>query len=346
MLVLPFNRTDSHSSATYALYGKLPNRPDFVRVNANHPVALEFDELVQRNLERLTYEAGWELRYEDLSVVDFQYISRDRRFAMIGSLLPSRDQAGRRYPLVAAAILPVDAIARYLPVSPIAYEVFYDGLREQLSNAIENSVEALACRQFLESHLRFSDNAAADLELAVSVVQRFMTAEPATRLDELLSGENGAGGLQQALLNIAFYVAFLRRFDNPATNQLLVLPLSPMKGERALVASVWLSLLSIVQPSGGDRGRWQGSYILLRRKDGATSLIASMGRMPESFVGLMLGGQCEEPMRLDLAVPHEAWRSHQMYPEVSYALGRLLADPQCRIELLYDYLQDIGKQLQ
>lgn len=346
MLVLPFNRSDTQSSATYVLYGKLPNRPDFVRVNANHPAALEFDELVQRNLEQLAFEPGWELRYEDLSVVDFQYITRDRRFVMIGALLPSTDQAGRRYPLIAAAILPLDTIAPYLPVSPIAYEVFFDGIREQLANAIENSVEALACRQFLESHLRFNENASADLELAVNVVQRFMATESAARLNDLLPAGEEFGGLQQALLNIAFYQTFLRRFDNPATNQLLVFPLSPQKGERALIASVWLSLLSVLAPGQSGKPEWQGSYILLRRKDGETRLLCSVGRMPERFVGLMLGGTCAPALQLDLTTPHEAWRSHAMYAEVSYALGRLLADPQCRIKLLYDYLGDIGRQLQ
>ena len=85
---------------------------------------------------------------------------------MLGVLTPSSDQAGRRYPLVAACIMPYDDIARHLAVLPIAFEVFFDGLREQVINAVENSVEALSCRQFLESSMRTYESGNDDLQLA------------------------------------------------------------------------------------------------------------------------------------------------------------------------------------
>lgn len=345
MLVMPFNRAESQLAASYVLHGKLPNRPDFVRVNANHPVALELDELIQRNLERHSQEAGWERSYKATEAVDFQYISRDRSHAMIGVLVPSQDQAGRHYPLLAAAVLPTESVDGHFPVSPIAYEVFFDGLREQMSNAIENSVEALSCRQFLDSHLRSSEGGAADLALAGSVVRRFMEQQPASRLGQLLAGSEG-GGLQQALLNIAFYQAFLRRFDNPATNQVVVLPLTGNPGEHGLIASSWLSMLSVLW--FGDHGAmpWRGSYLLVRRNGEPTRLVASVGRIPDRFFGAMVGGDIDPGMQLDLSTANPAWSSHRLYPEVSYALGRLLADPGCTLATLYDYLKDIGKQLQ
>ena len=117
MLILPFNRTETQLTASYSLFGKLPNRADFVRVNANHPVALEFDGQIQNALERMAAPRG------DAAAalpVDFLYISRDQRHLMIGALMPSQDQAGRRYPFIAAAILPGDSVDGFLPVSPIA----------------------------------------------------------------------------------------------------------------------------------------------------------------------------------------------------------------------------------
>src|SRR6478735_71587 len=120
MMVLPFKHGVAGSAATYTLYGKLPNRADFVRVNADHAVATEFDALIQHTFERLATRDNWELSYDAVAPVEFQYVSRDLRHTFLGVLSPSSDQAGRRYPLVAGAILPSEAIAGYAHVAPIA----------------------------------------------------------------------------------------------------------------------------------------------------------------------------------------------------------------------------------
>ncbi len=346
MKVLPFKRPEAGASATYTLYGKLPNRADFVRVNADHAAATEFDELIQRTFERLACERDWEKAYDASAPVAFQYVSRDLRHTLLGVLSPSSDQAGRRYPLVAGAILPSDSIAGYAHIAPIAYEVFFDGLREQVSTAVENSVEALSCRQFLESQLRASDTATADFELAQSVVSRFMKTTSITRLNDLLAGGTYSSSLEQALLNLAFYRAFLRRFDNPATNQVIVLPLPVDKGERALVASAWLSILAALWQGAINSEPWRGNYMMLELSSETVVLAACFGRAHEKFATIMLGGSLETASRLDLHSEQDAWKNHRLYAEVSYALGRLLADPALSLQALCEFLRDVGKKLE
>ena len=346
MLVLPFNRTETQTVASYTLFGKLPNRADFVRVNANHPVALEFDEFIQSALEYMAGEPGAIERAAQTGTVDFQYVSRDQRQIMLGVLMPSHDQAGRRYPLVAAAILPFESIEGYLPVAPIVYEVFFDGLREQVINAVENSVEALSCRQFLESNLRAYETGDDDLKLARSVVERFMSIQPTSRIADLLAATARPATLQQALLNIAFYQAYLRRFDNRATNQLFLLPLSANKGEQSLIASTWLAILSALWWETDTGNSWRGSYLVVRHPNESAQLVASIGKMPASFGRVMLGASIESPMVLDLGAENEAWMSHRMYAEASYALGRILADPDCRLSALCGFLNDMSRELE
>lgn len=346
MLDLPFNRIDTPLAASYTLFGKLPNRADFVRVNANHPAALEFDGLVQRVFERAdvavdSFEAAGRSH-----TVDFQYVSRDRRYVLVGVLIPSRDQAGRRYPLVAAAILPCEVVEAYLPVSPIVFEVFFDGLRDQVTNAVDNSVEALSCRQFLESSLRAYEAADDDLLLARNVVERFMAGQTVRRMADLLLNSSHPENFQQALLNIAFYQAYLRRFDNRATNQLVLLPLSGNKGEHALIASTWLSILSALWPVTEPGSAWRGSYLFVSRPGEDAQLVASVGCIPDSFSSVMLGGTIDRSMLLDLGVEHDAWKSHRMYAEASYALGRLLADPDFRLSKLLGFLENMSRQLE
>lgn len=335
------------SEASYALFGKLPNRPDFVRVNHLHPAAQEFDDLIQRTFERNAAHIDWQPGAALPAAVDFQYVTRDQRYTLLGVLSPSFDQAGRRYPLVGAAILPTASIEAFLPCSPIAFEVFFDGLREQVANAIENSVEALSCRQFLETHVRDCESANADFELADSVVRRFMAGQAAVKLGDLLANSMAAAELQQALLNLIFYREFLQRFDNPATNQIISLPLSGNNGEQALIASAWLSMLATLSGGSGGRSRWLGSYLIVRSKGGASArLVVSAGRIPEPFSLVMLGAAVDSTTQLDLASEQTAWKSHRTYAEVSYALGRLLADPGCLLSTLRDFLGDVGRQLE
>jgi type VI secretion system protein ImpM len=344
-MVLPFRRIEAEAAGGYALYGKLPNRAEFVRVNAHHPAIAEFDELIQRTLERLAARDDWADSYDGCGPTSFQLVSGDFQHTLVGVLAPSRDQAGRRYPLVAAAISPGFTMAGHARVAPIAHEVFFDGLREQVRNAIENSVEALSCRQFLESQSQVNASAAADIDLAVSVVSRFMSTTPAMRLDGLLAEHEQGARLEQALLNLAFYRAFLRRFDNVATNQIIVLPLPQASGEQALIACAWLSVIDALFGRDDSGTGWRGNYAILHTSRGEMALLTCFNKVHEKFSMLMLGGTSEASMVLDLCNEHEAWKNHRLYSEVSYALGRLLGDRTLSIRDLCRFLEDVGQKL-
>jgi type VI secretion system protein ImpM len=344
-MVLPFKRAEAEAAGGYALYGKLPNRADFVRVNAYHPAVAEFDELIQRTLERLIARDGWAESYDRFGPVSFKLVSSDLRYTLIGVLAPSRDQAGRRYPLMAAAISPGDSIAGRASVAPIVHEVFFDGLRDQVRNAIENSVEALSCRQFLESQLHINNSAAADLELASSVVNRFMSTTPAARLQGVLMADGAGIRLEQALLNLAFYRAFLRRFDNVATNQIIVLPLPDANGEQALIACAWLSVIEALFGNDGSETGWCGNYAVLPTGPEKTVLITCFNKIHDKFAMMMLGGTPDPSVTLDLCHEYEAWKNHRLYSEVSYALARLLVDDALPIKDLCRFLQDVGQKL-
>ena len=235
------------------VFGKLPNRPDFVRINATHPVATEFDEFVQTVLEQLRTQADWEERYDFAPVIDFCYPSRDQKWVFIGALLSSHDQSQRRYPLVAGAAFPAQTLGQARRLMPIACEVFFEGLREQLSNAIDNSVEAMACRQFLEAQTASWSSGTTDLPLAAEIVQNFLDSHHPAVLEVELS--TCLSPLGQALLNISFYRDFLRRFYAPSALQVIELPLQGGRGKAALHACAWLSILAAIS---GSIEPWSG----------------------------------------------------------------------------------------
>ena len=138
--MLPFLKPQEEP-VHYAIVGKLPNRPDFVRINATHPVVHEFDELMQSAMVHLRNEAGDDDRYLR-TVTDFCYTSNDQQWIFLGVLMGSRDQSGRRFPFFAGIVVPYDQIAADAALTPISHELYFDELRRQIANAIDNAVEA------------------------------------------------------------------------------------------------------------------------------------------------------------------------------------------------------------
>ena len=272
--------------------------------------------------------------------------SRDRRYALIGCAIPSTDSAGRRYPLVAAVILTAELFLSYRSAVPIACEVFLDGKLAQLENALDNSVEALSCRQYLEGSVPTTAGGD-DLRLAESVVTRFLEQQSVTALGALLAeqeaspAEAGSTLLQQALLNILFYQDHLSRFDSAATNQLIGLPLSGNAGEQALVASAWLELVAAITTPAV----WNGNHLCVRVQGDTPRLLVGIGQLPDAFCGALIGRLPQTECQLDLRHAQDAWKSHRMYAEVSYAVGRLLADPHVSIASLCVFLRDVGSKV-
>lgn len=329
------------STVPYVVFGKLPNRADFVRINATHPAATEFDEFIQNTLEQFRTQVDWEERYDFAPVIDFCYPTRDQRWAFVGALLSSCDQTRRRYPLVAALVLPASSLGSERRLLPIAGEVFFEGLREQLSTAIDNSVEAMACRQFLEGHAALWSTGTDDLPLAGEIVKQFMDTHHPSILEGQLAAEHPGSTLLQALLNIAFYRDFLRRFNNPAAIQVLDLPLRGARGEAALHASAWLTLLAALS---GAQEPWNGGFLLRQGRDSAR-LFATFGRMPEKALLLAMGGTTREDTRLNLADEQKTWQAHKLYAETAYALDRVLSDPDLNLSQMFAFLKDASQKI-
>lgn len=336
--MLPFLKP-LEETVNYAIVGKLPNRPDFVRINATHPVVNEFDELIQNAMTQLLKEPDSEQRYLG-TVTDFYYTSRDQQWVFMGVLMGSRDLSGRHFPFFAGIVLPSTQIASDAALTPISHEIYFDELRRQIANAIDNAVEAISCQAYLHTQCNDESCGAVDFTLAHDLVERFSTSQTVSRLSEVLSLDSDPGELDQALLNIACYGDFLRRFENPATLQEIVLPLPVETGEGTLIAAEWLSLLM----AAWGLPTWRGSYFIRRDTDSAW-LAASYGRIPERFMPWIVGGTLNNSVRLNLVSEEEAWRAHIYYAETAYALGRLLSDPGASMLALREALIEIGRKL-
>ncbi len=63
------------SIATYTIFGKLPGRSDFLYINATHPIAREFDNILAQSLDAVSSTPGWEENYDHAGPCDFFFVS-------------------------------------------------------------------------------------------------------------------------------------------------------------------------------------------------------------------------------------------------------------------------------
>jgi type VI secretion system ImpM family protein len=90
------------------VFGKLPIHGDFLRVVRPGPEGEALDRWIAEGLERAHEELGAAFDAEFASARPLRFVARDEntRRGVVGVWRPSRDAAGRRYPVVAGFTLP------------------------------------------------------------------------------------------------------------------------------------------------------------------------------------------------------------------------------------------------
>jgi type VI secretion system protein ImpM len=336
-MALAFWRQDTPAvEAGYCLFGKLPHRADFIRVNATAPVAYEYDQLLADTITSLAQDPGWETAYDITAPTLFAYRGRDQQSWLFGGQCPSNDQQGRRFPMVGGVTRSAAKIGTKLALIPLALEVFYSGLVDHLENAVTNSVDAVTLRSFLEGFAEQDALIESDLELANRLLRQFTTTHTSADLLVILRSAYPHASLEQALLNIAFYANFLRHFPQAVTAQEIVLPLPSAVGTAALAASAWLQLISGLI---GDAQRICGFFF---RRD---VLVVAIDLFSDHFSPLLPLTHSAKGRGLMLTAEHEAWRAHPFYQEIRYALTRLISEPDVPLQAVFECAEQIGSRL-
>jgi type VI secretion system protein ImpM len=307
----------------YAVFGKLPRRADFVRINAGHPVVRELDELLANSLAFASQQTDWhEETYLNAAASDIQFISSDARWCFCGVLQPSHDEAGRLYPLVGGIVLPAHAVVPHCAELSIANELFYAGLRDQLASAADNAVEMLACQHFLETQAAQNPHAKDDLSLAEKVLERHMRQTPSLHLQTTLD-DAGFADLDAHLLAFAFHSELVRRHGDGIREQTILLPLSGQPGEDVLDQAVWLTFYLVAL------GKWRNhfpSFVGITR-DKQRYLAIAPKRFDERFIAGLWGITPAPESILNVGAEDAPWRQHPARTVAAYILERQLQDP-------------------
>lgn len=325
--------------AQFCIFGKLPRRGDFVRINATHPAATQLDTVLAESIRQLDSDARID-GYRAMPPTSFVIRSRDGAWLSLGVIHPSHDESGRNYPLVAASLLQSDGPQPPIAVLMLSNELFFNGLQEQLGNAIDNAVEMLACRQYLEEQSIFGASSAADLELAEQLLSRHLSL---TRPDYLagLLRQHGDTDIEALLLSFVFHSQLLRKFKDSLSAQTYLLPLPAGDGEDMLAAVTWLSLFSAATAGMRDIP----VQCLIIRQPQASYLALVPGALSEHLLAQCWGVPLDARFIIDVDDEQAPWRNHQSYAEAAYILSRRLTDPQFSVAQLCDVMASLSRSL-
>lgn len=322
----------------HAVFGKLPDHLEFIRINAGAPMIQELDHCVQEALEQAAASQDWKERFDATPPMDLCMNSVDGKWIFLGSLRASRDGSGRRYPLIAGTVLPAQVFDGDQSTLPLGGELFFEAARQTLAQVLVGHIDASECESFLGEYESTWENWPMNHDLAKGIALKFMESNHPRALESPFLAKGMT--LYQAILNLVFYRDFLRRFQSPATLQIVEIPLKVGRGETLLHASVWLHVLSELFGCGTN-ARLDS---LIQHDPRHARLLLTFGRGMSRTLALAFGGVPETSQCLDLAEEQAAWKSHRLYPETAYALQRLFDDPQTTLAGLRAFIQDLCKK--
>jgi type VI secretion system ImpM family protein len=280
--------------AVIGLVGKLPAAADFLRINAGSEV---FQSLLGWMIDAVQNAAGargsdWLAQVPGGSVQAMCYRGRRGASVLGGALVPSVDQAGRRFPIVAASELALDAeLTEHAEVLPLVLESVW-GVTSQL---------VLELHQLDRAGLN-----SLPLELDVDATVREAIAAYRCWTDEhelddfielVFAGDRARAASAIALVEET--VKPYKGVENPETPLSLRLPLGQAGGA---AVCFWLDLIERLT------GWYRTVPSFFWSHDGSSgALMVHLGRVPPVALSELWlpTGNCDEVC--DLVLPAELW---------------------------------------
>lgn len=113
-------------NGTFGCFGKLPIHSDFIRFRASGEEVRALDQWLQEGILAAQSRWGrrWEADYSQADPWNFAFQVEGTDSFLIGSLVPSRDQAGRSYPFFLFLRVDRKRFAAPIQLAPITYASF------------------------------------------------------------------------------------------------------------------------------------------------------------------------------------------------------------------------------
>lgn len=232
-------------SLSLGLFGKAPYADDFIRVGAAEAVFSSFDAWLVSAVER-AHRAGadWQAAFESgaAQAFVFRQPGAERSAPLLaGAMAPSRDRAGRRFPLIVGAPFSADA---YLMARPELMPIALESVWQKASELVTAGREAE--QSDFERRVEIADVKLGSAEDAERTYQSWIEELPSSELWVLLySGDAEQRAVPEqtparALRLLSEAIRPLRGIERPTTPLSAWLPLGQAGGA---AVCFWLDLV-------------------------------------------------------------------------------------------------------
>jgi len=278
------------------LLGKLPARGDFVTWGSAGAVQAELDAFLTECVEWASERRGdsWHPGYERSGLQAFVFSARGERGAAsycAGVVTPSRDAAGRRFPLcVAFPFAPSAEMTQASEVTPLVLESYWQAASELVLELVADPMQDLGRRL---DGLRVLDEPL--LEDAIASYSQWTHDLPLEELWSLLLPQGTQRHPAELLYLVTETVRHCRGIERPTTPLSLRLPLG-VAGGAALC--FWLDWVRRV-------ARWKATIpnFFWSHDGSAGSTLVSLGVSPKSTLAELWSPTGERDEICDLVVP-------------------------------------------
>jgi type VI secretion system protein ImpM len=299
----------------FAVFGKLPGRADFLRVNASLPVCEELDESLHAALAELAWAPGWQEHYDRLPVHDLFWASERSGTAFLGSAIPSQDSSGRRYPFLAGLVLDLQDARKRGPLLPLAGELLLNQVRHFLQVAVTCEPEVRHLVEYLRVQASGRGHDFLDEEITFDLYRKFLGKEPWWELGRSLSAEAPEAALQVALLHLLFHT-YATPKGLGLGQRSASLPLLAEPGRTGLHLVGWLDVLQHLSAASPSR-TWNRQW-LVRQHAQRPKLLAHPGAASSRELAGMLLDDPAPDLQLRVQAGTRPWHHHPLFPEISY----------------------------
>ncbi len=288
-----------------AYFGKLPTRGDFVK-GGNHPQLINrLDRWVSAAMEMMSEDPRWKIAYGELQPWDFAFIGARMPVAVCGHLRPSQDSSGRRFPLLAAALVERSDNLLFR-CAPLAFAALWCRFATHVGEACGAAEAGPALSEIIRAP---SAEALSD-GLRDDPLGHFARQHTLAGLGSALALDGLRPDVRRIMLAIGLLLRPLQAAGMPPADKGLNLPLPVDPVLRPAVAALWLYMVSAFL----RRGSAELQLLIGIHQGHPRLLLGFNGASPRTLLGALLPGCADEHLiRLDdpeWVDSHPELRSH------------------------------------
>lgn len=233
------NNSPTQVSINY--FGKVPGRGDFVKTAGNLALLDKLDDWLAQTMVQFSENPRWKIIYDNLHALDFALLGPQKPGVVAGRIVPSSDQAQRRYPFLTWVSAETNDPSALIGYSPVIFSSLWHYLASQ-SQAVLAVEDPAGLLQNLASK-----------PVSVSLGGRifkpafddFLAGNTIDSLTRMLYTGDFTGSVRQLMLALGLLLQPVMAGGNSVqADKSLVLPLPGNGNYSYFTATFWMHLIA------------------------------------------------------------------------------------------------------